>query len=107
MDILVTDCHRKRFLLQTHSLTFFTGCDAHESLVLLFHDIGSSLTIFSLHIFNQSLEGYGINTSASLSLIMDFYLFAACSVKKDILNVLRIFFKRSIQIKTIFFAECQ
>ena len=104
-NIFIAYCNCQRFLFQTHALTFLTGSDAHKGLVFLLGALRSGLTITSLHIFDQAFKGDGIYTAATLTGIMHQHLFAVRSVDQDVMNLLRIIFKRRIQVKMIFLCQ--
>ena len=82
--IFITHCHCKRLFFQTHSLAFFTGNDAHETLVLLLAPLGSGLAVTALHVFNQPFEGNRVDTASTLPFVMHIDLLV-CAVNDNVL----------------------
>ena len=105
-NIFIAYCNCQRFLFQAHALTFLTGSDTHKGLVFLLGALRSGLTVTALDIFDQAFKGDGIYTTSTLTGIMHQHLFAVRSVDQNVMNFLRIIFKRRIQVKMIFLCQC-
>ena len=93
------------FLFQTHAAAKLTGCDPHETLVLLLHNVRTGLPVFSFHIPDQPLKGNRVNALPALSLIVDIHLFPVRTVQQHPPDLLRILLKGRVQIKMVLPAE--
>ena len=104
-NIFITDGNRKRFLFQTHPVTFLTGRNSHVGLILLLDNIGACLSVLPLHVFNQPLKGHRIDALSSLTLIVNLHLPAFRSVNQHMKDLFRQILYRRIQTELIFFGK--
>ena len=82
-------------------MTGSTRCDPHKTLVLCLAGLGKRLPVTAVYVLDQALKGHVVNAGSALSCIVDLYFLSAGSVDQDIMDFLRIIFKRSIKIKVI------
>ena len=105
MDVLIAYRNRQRFPLKSHTVTLFTGSNAHKSFKFLLYNIGSGLSVLALHIPNQTFKGNGVYTFPSLALIMYLNFSSAGSVNEHMINFFRILLHRCIQTEIIFLGQ--
>ena len=103
--IFITYRHCKGFFFQPHTLAYFAGCDTHETLIFLLHGFRKRLPVFPFHVVNQTLKSHRVDTISPLPLIMHLHFLAFRAINQDMFHFLRIRFKRSVQIKIIFFTQ--
>ena len=82
-------------------MTGGTRCDPHKTLVLCLAGLGERLPVTAVYVLDQALKGHVVNAGSALSCIVDLYFLSAGSVDQDIMDLLRVIFKRSIKIKVI------
>ena len=82
-------------------MTCGTRCDPHKALVLCLAGLGECLPVTAVYVLDQALKGHVVNAGSALSCIVDLYFLSTGSVDQDIMDLLRIIFKRSIKIKVI------
>ena len=101
MNIFICNSNCQRFFFQTLTMAGFTRCDPHKTLVLCLAGLGERLPVTAVHVLDQALKGHVVNAGSALSCIVDLYFLSTGSVDQDIMDLLRIIFKRSIKIKAI------
>ena len=73
------------------------GRNTHEFFILRLHSLRPGLPVAAFHILDQSLKGHVIDAFSPLSAVTDLYFSASSSMDQDILDLLGIFLKRSLQ----------
>ena len=104
-DIFSAHGHRQGFLFKPLSMAGGTGGDSHEGLVFRLAGLGKGFPVSAVHIFNESLKGHVVNAGAALPRIVDRHLFPLGPVDQDIVDLLGIILKGSIQVKMVFFGQ--
>ena len=105
-DISITHGNCQCALLQTLSFTLRTRRNIHKRLILRFRRLGMRLAITPLHAPDQSLERHVIDALAPLPFVIYFDSLSIRTVDQNIMDLFRIVFKRSVQIKFVFFTQC-
>ena len=82
-------------------MTGGTWCDPHKALVLCLTGLRERLPVTAVYVLDQALKGHVVNAGSALSRIVDLYFLSAGSVNQDVMDLLRVIFKRSIKIKVI------
>ena len=66
MNIFIRNGNRKRFFFQSLPMAGFTRRDPHKCLIFLLRHIRPCLTITTLHVADQPLKCYVVNTDTTL-----------------------------------------
>ena len=82
-----------------------TRCNSHESFVLCLHRVGPGFPVTPLYIFDQPFKGHVVDALAPLSFVIYLDFLSIRSIDQNVMDLFRILFKRSIQIKLVFLAK--
>ena len=105
MNIFIRNGNRKRFFFQSLPMAGFTRRDPHKCLIFLLRHIRPCLTITTLHVADQPLKCYVVNTDTTLTTIMYHHFSAICSMKDHIPHCFRQFLIWCIQIEIILLCQ--
>ena len=103
---MIPNRYRKCSWLQTLSFACTARCDPHKFFILCLGCFRISLTISALYVLNNTFKCNIVEPFSALSKIMHIHILTIRTVNQYILNLLRIFLKRRIQCKLIFFRKC-
>ena len=105
IDIPAPHGNCQKLFFQTHAPALPAGCDPHKGLILLLHGLGKSLFVPPFHTVDQALKSHRIDPCPLLSLVVYLHFFSVRAVDNDLFHLLRVFFKRRVQIEMILLSQ--